>query len=413
VASDQDTQSEEGGKRVSWVELYLDLVFVLAVGELAKLIIDEPHLRTVWITLGLFIALWWTWVGFTVLYNRHGADTPSQRALYLLASLPVGAGAVALVPASHGHTAAFAITLAATRVVLAIGNARDDDPGSSVGDQLRLHTVRAYLLSVLLFIGSIWIPSPFRYVIWAAALINESAVLLADDQRRRRRRRSNHAHSLSQVGSADRGAVVEAHHFAERFGLFIIILLGEVVVEAGEAAADGGALTAAAWTGVLAAMALAATLWWTYFDAAADIDLRRLERSGGSPTMARAIFAGGHMIPAFALLVSAAGVGLLLGEDPTRFAYWLAGIGTAVYLTGARASMRAQGRRGHLIRVGATAITFAFGALHTVLSPSAYLWLLAAWVAFNAGLTARTTPAPDALARDASATDASAAAPDA
>ena len=113
MAADQDTQSEEAGKRVSWVELYLDLVFVLAVGELAKLIIDEPHLRTVWITLGLFIALWWTWVGFTVLYNRHGADMPSQRALYLLASLPVGAGAVALAPASRGHTAAFAITLAA------------------------------------------------------------------------------------------------------------------------------------------------------------------------------------------------------------------------------------------------------------------------------------------------------------
>jgi low temperature requirement protein LtrA len=44
-------------------------------------------------------------------------------------------------------------------------------------------------------------------------------------------------------------------------------------------------------------MALAATLWWTYFDAAADIDLRLLERAGGSPAMARAIFAGGHMIP--------------------------------------------------------------------------------------------------------------------
>jgi len=349
-----------------------------------------------------------------VLYNRHGADTPSHRALYLLASLPVGAAAVALGPASHGHTAAFAITLAATRVVLAIGNARDDDPGSSVGDRLRLHTVRAYLLSVVLFIGSIWIPSPFRYVIWAAALIHESAVMLADDRRRqRRRRRSNHARALSRIGSADQGAVVEAHHFAERFGLFIIILLGEVVVEAGEAAADGRALTAATWAGVLAAMALAATLWWTYFDAAADIDLRLLERSGGSPSMAHAIFAGGHMIPAFALLVSAAGVGLLLSEDPAPFAYWLAGIGAAIYLSGVRASMRAQRRRDHLLRVAATAITFAFGALHAVMSPSAYLWLLAAWVAFNAALTARTTPPVDAPSAEAPATDATAAASDA
>jgi len=399
VASEQDTHNEEAGKRVSWVELYLDVVFVLAIGELAKVIVEAPHLRTVWITLGLFIALWWTWIGFTLLYNRHGADTPWQRALYLLASLPVGAIAVSLEPASRGHITALAISLAATRVVLAIGYAHDDSPGSSVGDQLRQHTVRAYLLSIILFTASIWVPSPFRFVIWAAALIHESGVVLADDEDRRRRRRSDHARRPSRAGSPRQSAAVEAHHFAERFGLFIIILLGEVVVEAGETAADGRPLTGPTWVGLVAAMAFSATLWWTYFDAAADIDLGLLARSGGSPRMARAIFAGGHMIPAFALLVAAAGVGLLLGDDPTPFGFWLAGLGTAVYLTGVRASMRARGRRAHLLRAAASAISFAFGALHNVLSPSAYVWVLAAWVLFNAGLTDRTTPvteAPDA-----------------
>jgi hypothetical protein len=42
------------GRRVSWVELYLDLVFVLAVGQLAQLIVAEPETRSVWIALGLF-----------------------------------------------------------------------------------------------------------------------------------------------------------------------------------------------------------------------------------------------------------------------------------------------------------------------------------------------------------------------
>ena len=48
----------EAGKRVSWVELYLDLVFVLAVGELAHLIVAAPERSTVWVTLGLFLPLW-------------------------------------------------------------------------------------------------------------------------------------------------------------------------------------------------------------------------------------------------------------------------------------------------------------------------------------------------------------------
>ena len=69
----EDPRMSERGKRVSWVELYLDLVFVLAIGQLAHLIVDRPSTHSVWVALGLFVTLWWTWVGFAVLYNRRGA----------------------------------------------------------------------------------------------------------------------------------------------------------------------------------------------------------------------------------------------------------------------------------------------------------------------------------------------------
>ena len=85
----------------------------------------------------------------------------------------------------------------------------------------------------------------------------------------------------------------------------------------------------AGWAVLVAAMVLAAALWWLYFDSAAEINLKVLELSGGSPTMARAIFAVGHMLPAFALLIIAAGVGLLLEDDPPQIAYWLACVGSA------------------------------------------------------------------------------------
>ena len=87
---------DEQGKRVSWVELYLDLVFVLAVGQLAHLIVAEPEAKSVWIALGLFFALWWTWVDFAVLYNRHGSDSERLRLLFLAGSVPVGVAAVAI-----------------------------------------------------------------------------------------------------------------------------------------------------------------------------------------------------------------------------------------------------------------------------------------------------------------------------
>ena len=102
--------SRRVGKRVSWVELYLDLVFVLAVGRLAHLIVADPEMHSVWVALGLFVTLWWTWVGFAVLYNRHGADSHALRLLILAGSVPVGVAAVAIDPASTGDSTVFALS---------------------------------------------------------------------------------------------------------------------------------------------------------------------------------------------------------------------------------------------------------------------------------------------------------------
>jgi hypothetical protein len=111
----------EPGKRVSWVELYLDVVFVLAVGQIAHVIAGRPSMHSVWIALGLFVTLWWTWIGFTVLYNRHGDDAPAQRLLFLAGSVPAGVAAVAIAPASTGDAGVLALSLAVTRLVLAAG----------------------------------------------------------------------------------------------------------------------------------------------------------------------------------------------------------------------------------------------------------------------------------------------------
>ena len=95
------------GKRVSWVELYLDLIFVLAVGQLSHFLVEEPEMRSVWVALGLFMTMWWTWIGFAVLYNRRGEDVPQQRILFLAGSIPAGVAAVALGPAvARRHDAA-------------------------------------------------------------------------------------------------------------------------------------------------------------------------------------------------------------------------------------------------------------------------------------------------------------------
>jgi len=53
---------EAAAKRGSWVELYFDLIFVFAVGQLSHIMVTEPRWAGLGIALGLFLPLWWTWL---------------------------------------------------------------------------------------------------------------------------------------------------------------------------------------------------------------------------------------------------------------------------------------------------------------------------------------------------------------
>ena len=357
------------GKRVSWVELYLDLVFVLAVGQIAHLIVAEPEMHSVWIALGLFFTLWWTWVGFAVLYNRHGADERRQRLLFLAAQRPGGRRGgrdrAGLRRRQHG-----------VRAQPRRDAGRDRHRARAGGDEkpLRRQITRACVVSAVLFLVSIWVPEPFRYVLWAIAIFTESGAMLDEDRGAARRGKRDRDVRGAPAERPGRGA--GPHHFAERFGLFLIILLGEVVVEAGQASVDGHVATRAGWSALVAAMVLAAALWWLYFDSAVELNLKVLELSGGSPTMARAIFAVGHMLPSFALLLTAAGVGCCWRRtrrgSPTG---WPASAPASTSPARGRSRRQRAGSAGSCASLVLVA-TFLLARLAPVLWPHEYLWLL-------------------------------------
>ena len=164
--------------------------------------------------------------------------------------------------------------------------------------------------------------------------------MLNEDRQAARRARGTHDFALLSRSNPE--DALDPHHFAERFGLFLIILLGEVVVEAGQASVDGHVASFGGWMALVAAMILAAALWWLYFDAAAELNLQVLELSGGSPTMAKAHLRGRPHAASFALLLIASGVGLLLEEDSPRIAYWLPALGLGIYLLGTRVFLAAK-----------------------------------------------------------------------
>jgi low temperature requirement protein LtrA len=185
-------------------------------------------------------------------HNRHGDDEPVQRLLFLAGSVPAGVAAVAIEPASTGDATVFALSLAVIRLVLAAGYVA----GSERADVLRRRITRACLASAALFAASAAVPGPYREVLWAVAIIGESSAILAEDREALRRVRRDG--DLAALAPDDPAAALEAHHFAERFGLFLIILLGEVVVEAGQVTSPDA--TTGGWAALVAAMVLAGAL---------------------------------------------------------------------------------------------------------------------------------------------------------
>jgi low temperature requirement protein LtrA len=375
---------EVTGKRVSWVELYFDLIFVFAVAQVAHAIAEDPHRGRVFAALGLFVTLWWTWIGFAVLYNRRGEDRPMDRLFVLIGTVPCAVAATQAHHVFEAHPAGFALALAGVRLLLFVANVAGD-PHRSVA--------RGYLISTVLFALSAVIPPPWGYPLWAVAVLQESAFLLLGERRRqirdRRARngpggiRQNRAELLrAQLAPPTDGSrALDAGHLAERFGLFMIILLGELVLTVGAAALDHPTRDLGYWLSLIGGLVLAGALWWVYFDSAADINEQLLRASGGNPALAHSLYAAGHLIPAFALLVVAAGVNLSLHEHPPAAASWLTTIGLAAYLAGTRAFTASSNRRWYAValRFVAMAATVCLALLDRVLVAPAVVAVAAGW----------------------------------
>ncbi len=356
------------GKRVSWVELYFDLVFVFAVSQTAGVMEAVSGHGGVGTAIALFIPLWWTWIGYAVFYNRHHDDHASQRLFVLAGTLPSAIAAIEVHSAAAGDVRAFALALAGARLVLAAAFMF----AASHGRQVTI----GYGVATVAFIAVAFLPSPWRNVVLVLTLIQEAGFLLLRNGERRRepareRPRRTRAESLRAMFKppADPSRRMDAAHLAERFGLMMIILLGEVVVSVGESAVELTRHDARYWLALLAALVLAAALWWIYFTAAAPIAEAVLRASGGNPAMAYGLYAGGHLPAAFALLAVAAGVSRTLSGPPSQVAAWYVTSGLAVFVMSSRVvdTGRLQ-RYGPLPRLALGAVTACAALLYPLIS---------------------------------------------
>ncbi len=306
----------EGEAQVKPLELFFDLVFVLGFTQCTALMVHHPT----WEGLGqgvlVLTLLWWSWGGFAWLTSVVDPEEGMVR-IALFVSMAALLVVALCVPEAFGDRAlAFAIAYGAVRLghIALFVLASRDDPG------LR-HSVTTLGVStavgVALLVCASALDGIAQGAIWVAAI------------------------SIDYGGPAIFGLAgwkLVPSHFAERYGLVIILALGESIVALGAGAQVG--ITADVVATAALGVGLASALWWTYFDVVALITQQRLSDAEVGPqqnALARDSYSYLHLPMVVGIIMSAFGLEQTLAHvhEPLQTvpAFGLLG-GVSLYLLG-------------------------------------------------------------------------------
>ena len=337
-------------RRATWLELFFDLVFVVAVSKLAGMLLADPSPRGALVFLALFVPVWWAWIGISYFVDQFELPPLVER-LLMLEQIALSIGlAVGLPDVVKGEPALFAWSYFGLRLTLvllyswAAATVEGARPlCAKYGASFALGAA-AWGLALLL-------PPPTRTAVWAAVLVFEIIATI-----------------WAYLSTPDIPAQVS--HMPERFGLFTIIVLGESVlaVTTGIGDVEGPAQLAVAACGVV----LAFFAWWLYFDYADEAVIDRALRGGRAALYLSFVYGYTHL-PVFAGIV-ATGVGVEHAVDDIAHGATLSGTtrlalcgGLALYLAAVSVVQRAApgGLLARVLaaRVGVTALLAALGLL--------------------------------------------------
>jgi low temperature requirement protein LtrA len=247
-----DTLKNE--RHASWLELFFDLVFVLAVAQVARILAHNTDIPGVLKYTALFVPIWWSWVIYTFYADRFESTETAYRLFTFAGMLAVAAFALTLGEAfTPGGDMPFVITCVGVRLV-SIGLYVRSAYYIPLARVLSAQYIVGLGLSVLILLLSLSVPAPSRYYLWAVAMLIELFTPFL-------------------IPRMTRAIPVDRSHLPERFGLFTIIVLGEAVIATATGASSvqwNATSIAAASTG----FAMAACIWWINFEFLEDDALK-------------------------------------------------------------------------------------------------------------------------------------------
>ena len=286
--TEKENTSNNTSRHATWLELFYDLVFVVVIFQLAHNLEEDFSLYGFLGFLALFVPVWWSWIGAVFYATRFDTDDLGHRILILLQMVGAAALAVNVPDALGNDSAGFALSYAAIRIILVLEYVRTDisKSFSSATPLIRRYSI-GFLCGAIVWIISAFIPPPFRFLLWGIALVIDFATLITAG-----RLHSQFAPHIS--------------HLPERIGLFIILVLGESVLEV-VVGAQNREFDIYSMVILALGLSIPFSLWWLYFDSVDGAPIRALREKGRIGVYS--LWLIGH----FPLVVAITSIGVGLG----------------------------------------------------------------------------------------------------
>ncbi len=247
----------EPEQRVTSLELFFDLVFVFAFTQVTGLMSDNPTWEGLGQGMLVLAVVWWAWASYSWLTNAVDPDQDVARLVVFVAMAAMLLAALAIPNAFGDDALLFGVAYFVVRglhIVLFAYGTREGE----IREAARALAPSALGAPALLIAASAF-DGAAQAGIWILALAIDWAGVYFE---------------------SIEGFRVAPAHFAERYGLVVIIALGESIVAVGAGAAgvplDTGAIVAA-----IAGITISGALWWAYFDVVAPVAQRRLAAARG------------------------------------------------------------------------------------------------------------------------------------
>ncbi|MCH8907456.1 MAG: low temperature requirement protein A [Candidatus Heimdallarchaeota archaeon] len=244
---------DPGHRQVSFLELFYDLVYVVVIAELGHTLSKHISLQGFLEFAFLFVMVWWAWFNGSAYHDFHGNNDIRTRVFTFLQMGTVVSMAVFAHNALDEGAQGFFLSYAAFHLILTYlwwrTGVHDPDHRQASNPYSFI-----FLVVTILFVISAFVEEPINQYLWFSAIILGMGLpVFLVPTMRRMRAEIERTQLISNAG-------------VERFGLFTIIVLGEVIVGVVQGVAEVENLDINVGITAVLGLLIAIGIWWLYFD---------------------------------------------------------------------------------------------------------------------------------------------------